>query len=90
MFCIYVKLYSYANGHRRITSAISGKTTHFLKGREAGPAKTEKAEKLGTKILDEDGFYELLKTSQSKEIEMPPIEMPTASTTKGKKKEEET
>ncbi|KAI9284892.1 replication factor RFC1 C terminal domain-containing protein [Umbelopsis sp. AD052] len=72
----------------RITSAISGKTTHFVKGREAGPSKTEKAEKLGTKIVDEDGFFELLKTSQSKEIEMPPIEKPTASAAKGKKKEE--
>ncbi|CAO3693827.1 unnamed protein product [Umbelopsis ramanniana] len=72
----------------RITSAISGKTTHFLKGREAGPSKTEKAEKLGTKILDEDGFFDLLKTSQSKEIEMPPIEKLTASTAKGKEKEE--
>jgi BRCT domain type II-containing protein len=77
------------NGRRRITSAISGKTTHFLKGREAGPSKTEKAEKLGTKILDEDDFFELLKTSQSKEIEMPPIEKLTAPTAaKGKAKEE--
>jgi replication factor C subunit 1 len=59
-----------------------------LKGREAGPSKTEKAEKLGTKILDEDGFFELLKTSQAKEIEIPPIEKSSTSAAKGKSKEE--
>jgi len=71
----------------RLTAGVSGKTTHFLKGRDAGPSKTEKAEKLGTNILDEDGFFQLLKSSKAKEIEMPPMPALSASTGKGKGKE---
>ncbi|CAM0137347.1 unnamed protein product [Umbelopsis sp. WA50703] len=71
----------------RLTTGVSGKTTYFLKGRDAGPSKTEKAESLGTKILDEDGFFQLLKNSKSKEVEMPPMPAPAPVATKGKQKE---
>lgn len=73
-----------------MTTGVSGKTSYFLKGRDAGPSKTEKAEKLGTKILEEDGFFDLLRSSEAKEIEMPPMPMASTSTgkEKGKQKEE--
>ncbi|KAI9269006.1 replication factor RFC1 C terminal domain-containing protein [Phascolomyces articulosus] len=48
----------------RVTSAVSGKTTYLLKGRDAGATKTAKAEKLGTTILDEEAFYVLFDSAE--------------------------
>lgn len=56
---------------RRITGAVSGKTTFLLRGRDAGETKTAKAKQLGTKILDEDDFYELFKTEKAKSYDEP-------------------
>ncbi|KAI8335852.1 replication factor RFC1 C terminal domain-containing protein [Chlamydoabsidia padenii] len=47
----------------RVTSAVSGKTTHLLRGRDAGQSKIEKAKSLNTTILDEDGFYDIVENS---------------------------
>jgi DNA ligase (NAD+) len=42
-------------------SAISGNTSFLLAGEKAG-SKAEKAEKLGVKIMDEDAFWQMIKT----------------------------
>ncbi|KAI9303666.1 replication factor RFC1 C terminal domain-containing protein [Cunninghamella echinulata] len=51
----------------RITTGVSGKTTYLLRGRDAGQSKLEKANKFGTKILDEDGFYNLIESTKGNE-----------------------
>lgn len=42
-------------------SAISGNTSFLLAGEKIGPAKLQKAEKLGVKIMSESEFLELIK-----------------------------
>ncbi|ORZ19695.1 replication factor RFC1 C terminal domain-domain-containing protein [Absidia repens] len=71
----------------RITATVSGKTTHLLRGRDAGQSKIEKAKSLGTKVLDEDGFYSLVENSaEQKHPSMAPIEpvKPKSAVSKGK------
>ncbi|KAJ1514436.1 hypothetical protein HMI54_012257 [Coelomomyces lativittatus] len=46
----------------RFTSAVSGKTSYLLVGEEPGEVKLKKAKELGTPILDEVGFYKLVKS----------------------------
>ena len=41
-------------------SSISSKTSFVLAGRDMGPAKLEKAQKLGVPIMDEDSFLHLI------------------------------
>ena len=41
-------------------SSISSKTSFVLAGRDMGPAKLEKAQKLGVPIVDEDTFLGML------------------------------
>lgn len=77
---------------RRVTSAVSGKTTYLLRGRDAGESKLAKAKKCGTKVLDEDGFYNLVENSAPKEIKKPvisPPATPKASSTASKGKQSE-
>jgi len=50
----------------RMTSAVSGRTTYLITGDEPGASKTNKAEKLGTKIITEDEFLELIGTLPGK------------------------
>ncbi|KAI8388177.1 replication factor RFC1 C terminal domain-containing protein [Radiomyces spectabilis] len=69
----------------RITGSVSGKTTFLVRGRDAGASKTAKAEKLGTKILNEDGFYELVEGEESKGGEAAQPAKKTTSKGKGKK-----
>ncbi|KAG0747208.1 hypothetical protein G6F62_002034 [Rhizopus arrhizus] len=76
----------------RVTSAVSGKTTYLLRGRDAGESKLAKAKKCGTKVLDEDGFYNLVENSAPKEIKKPvisPPATPKASSTASKGKQSE-
>ncbi len=42
------------------TGSVSGKTTYILAGENMGPAKLEKAAKLGVKILSEDEFLAMI------------------------------
>lgn len=43
-------------------SSISSKTSFILAGRDMGPAKLEKAQKLGVPIVDEDTFLEMIES----------------------------
>lgn len=45
-------------------SSVSVKTTYILAGSDMGPAKREKAEKLGVKIINENEFAQLLKEKE--------------------------
>lgn len=65
--------------YSRVTSAVSGKTNYLLRGRDAGESKLAKAKTLGTKILDEDGFYDLVESSSAKETEFPTLPAVTES-----------
>lgn len=47
------------NGGKNVSS-ISGKTTLVLAGENMGPAKLQKAEKLGIKIIDEQTFLNMI------------------------------
>ena len=47
------------NGGKNV-SAVSAKTDYILAGENMGPAKLEKAQKLGIKIIKEDEFWELI------------------------------
>ena len=40
--------------------SISSKTSFILAGENMGPAKLEKAQKLGIKIINEDDFLQML------------------------------
>lgn len=43
------------------TSSISSKTDYLVAGKNMGPKKLEKAERLGVKIINEDEFLEMIK-----------------------------
>lgn len=46
----------------KVISAISGKLDFLLAGDKMGPAKKEKAEKLGVEIIDESTFLDMIKS----------------------------
>ena len=54
----------------RVTGSVSGKTTYVIAGIDADTgertngSKVQKATKLGTKIIDEDGLFELIAASR--------------------------
>lgn len=48
------------NGGKNVSS-VSAKTDYILAGENMGPAKLEKAQKLGVKIIDEQTFLQLIK-----------------------------
>ncbi|KAF3687642.1 Replication factor C subunit 1 A1-P145 Activator 1 140 kDa subunit [Channa argus] len=50
----------------KVTGNVSKKTTYLIQGRDSGASKVEKAESFGTKILDEDGLLELIRTKPGK------------------------
>ncbi|KAG2465355.1 RFC1 factor, partial [Polypterus senegalus] len=50
----------------KVTGNISKKTNYMVQGRDGGASKTEKAESLGTRILDEDGLLNLIRTLPGK------------------------
>ena len=45
----------------KCTGSVSAKTSYLVAGEEMGPAKKEKAEKLGVKLIDENEFAAMLK-----------------------------
>ena len=42
------------------SGSVSGKTDYILAGENMGPAKLEKAAKLGVKLINEDAFLNML------------------------------
>lgn len=60
----------------KVTGAVSGKTNYLLLGRDAGESKTSKAKSLGTGILDEDAFYNLVESSAPQKVEYAPPPKP--------------
>ncbi|CAN2388507.1 protein-DNA loading ATPase activity [Pristimantis euphronides] len=50
----------------KVTGNVSKKTNYLLMGREGGKSKHDKAQTLGTKIIDEDGLFNLLRTLPGK------------------------
>ncbi|XP_038569412.1 replication factor C subunit 1 [Micropterus salmoides] len=50
----------------KVTGNVSKKTTYLVQGRDSGVSKFEKAQSFGTKILDEDGLLELIRTKPGK------------------------
>ncbi|MGH0157161.1 UNVERIFIED_CONTAM: hypothetical protein FKN15_033129 [Acipenser sinensis] len=50
----------------KVTGNISKKTSYVVLGRDSGVSKTEKAESLGTNILDEDGLLDLIRKQPGK------------------------
>lgn len=59
-----------------MTNDVSGKTAYLICGRDAGESKTAKAQKFGTKIVDEDGFYKLVENTR-------PVASPTSTPVAG-------
>lgn len=49
----------------KVTSTLSKNTNYIIVGRDAGPAKLEKAEKFGTKQLNEDELFDLIRTASA-------------------------
>ncbi|XP_010135025.1 PREDICTED: replication factor C subunit 1, partial [Buceros rhinoceros silvestris] len=45
---------------------VSSKTNYLVMGRDCGQSKCEKASTLGTKIIDEDGLFDLIRTMPGK------------------------
>ncbi|XP_025893447.1 replication factor C subunit 1 isoform X2 [Nothoprocta perdicaria] len=50
----------------KVTGNVSKKTNYLVMGRDCGQAKREKASTLGTKVLDEDGLFDLIRTMPGK------------------------
>ncbi|KAK3087946.1 hypothetical protein FSP39_012701 [Pinctada imbricata] len=50
----------------KVTGSLSKKTSYLLTGRDSGESKIKNAEGFGTKLLDEDGFLNLLRTLPGK------------------------
>ncbi|XP_070613215.1 replication factor C subunit 1 [Erythrolamprus reginae] len=50
----------------KVTGNISKKTNYLVKGRDCGMSKCEKASALGTKIVDEDGLFDLIRNTPGK------------------------
>uniref|UniRef100_A0A8C5X1G8 Replication factor C subunit 1 n=1 Tax=Malurus cyaneus samueli TaxID=2593467 RepID=A0A8C5X1G8_9PASS len=50
----------------KVTGNVSKKTNYLVLGRDCGQAKREKASTLGTKIIDEDGLFDLIRTMPGK------------------------
>ena len=87
----YIKRYG-----GKVTSAVSGKTSYLIVGREPGESKITKAEKVGTKKLDEDGFLEMCESKAPKggksspakfQSESPKVDVKTPKSGKSSKTE---
>ncbi|NXJ06398.1 RFC1 factor, partial [Odontophorus gujanensis] len=50
----------------KVTGSVSKKTNYLVMGRDCGQSKCEKASTLGTKIIDEDGLFDLVRTMPGK------------------------
>ncbi|XP_037079789.1 replication factor C subunit 1-like [Pollicipes pollicipes] len=59
----------------RVTGSVSRNTSYLVVGDDPGQSKTEKAAKIGTKVLDEEGLFDLIK-SRSTAAGPPPTAEP--------------
>ncbi|XP_045406496.1 replication factor C subunit 1 isoform X2 [Lemur catta] len=50
----------------KVTGNVSKKTNYLVMGRDSGQSKSDKAAALGTKIIDEDGLLNLIRTMPAK------------------------
>uniref|UniRef100_A0A8D2BE14 Replication factor C subunit 1 n=1 Tax=Sciurus vulgaris TaxID=55149 RepID=A0A8D2BE14_SCIVU len=50
----------------KVTGNVSKKTNYLVMGRDSGQSKSDKAAALGTKIIDEDGLLNLIRTMPGK------------------------
>ncbi|XP_066041725.1 replication factor C subunit 1 isoform X3 [Chamaea fasciata] len=50
----------------KVTGNVSKKTNYLVVGRDCGQSKCEKASALGTKLIDEDGLFDLIRTMPGK------------------------
>ncbi|XP_031800123.1 replication factor C subunit 1 [Sarcophilus harrisii] len=50
----------------KVTGNVSKKTSYLVMGRDSGQSKSDKASALGTKIIDEDGLLDLIRTLPGK------------------------
>ncbi|XP_014681695.1 PREDICTED: replication factor C subunit 1-like isoform X2 [Priapulus caudatus] len=50
----------------KVTTSVSGRTSYIVLGEEPGESKLAKAQKCGTKQLDEDGLLDLIRTLPAK------------------------
>ncbi|XP_052055540.1 replication factor C subunit 1 isoform X2 [Apodemus sylvaticus] len=50
----------------KVTGNVSKKTSYLVMGRDSGQSKSDKAAALGTKILDEDGLLDLIRSMPGK------------------------
>lgn len=47
----------------KVTGGVSGKTSYLIAGTDPGESKVKKAGEKGTKVIDEDGLFEIIKKS---------------------------
>ncbi|XP_066173203.1 replication factor C subunit 1 isoform X2 [Sylvia atricapilla] len=50
----------------KVTGNVSKKTNYLVVGRDCGQSKREKASTLGTKVIDEDGLFDVIRTMPGK------------------------
>ncbi|KFZ56599.1 Replication factor C subunit 1, partial [Antrostomus carolinensis] len=50
----------------KVTGNVSKKTNYLVVGRDCGQSKCDKASALGTKVIDEDGLFDLIRTMPGK------------------------
>ncbi|KAI1238248.1 hypothetical protein IHE44_0012966 [Lamprotornis superbus] len=50
----------------KVTGNVSKKTNYLVMGRDCGQSKCEKASTFGTKVIDEDGLFDLIRTMPGK------------------------
>ncbi|KAJ3247399.1 hypothetical protein HDU78_004373 [Chytriomyces hyalinus] len=50
----------------RVTGAVSGKTSYLVAGEDSGESKLSKAKSVKVKIIDEDGFLDVIASSKGK------------------------
>ncbi|XP_061848332.1 replication factor C subunit 1 isoform X2 [Colius striatus] len=50
----------------KVTGNVSKKTNYLVMGRDCGQSKCEKASALGTKVIDEDGLFDLIRSMPGK------------------------
>ncbi|KAM9286384.1 replication factor C subunit 1 [Cariama cristata] len=50
----------------KVTGNVSKKTNYLVMGRDCGQSKCEKASTLGTKVIDEDGLFDIIRTMPGK------------------------